>query len=180
MSAAPEIVEPDEQRLRDLLTSLDIPLDIGPYPAHASVEEGRRLRGDLPGAFAKNLLLKDKKLRLFFVTVHEDTAIDLKTLHQHIDARGRLGFASPDTMADVLGVTPGTATPMSMINDVEDQVTVVVDARLMAADLVNFAPLSHTKTLRITPPDFVTFLQACGKHPLVLDFTAVTATVDHD
>jgi Ala-tRNA(Pro) deacylase len=64
-----------------------------PYPEHSSIEEGKRLRGDLPGTFTKNLLLRDKKGRLFFVTAFEDTDIDLKSLHTRIGARG--GSGSP-------------------------------------------------------------------------------------
>ena len=32
-----------------------------PYPAHTTVEEGKRLRGKMAGTFTKNLLLRDKK-----------------------------------------------------------------------------------------------------------------------
>jgi hypothetical protein len=32
---------------------LGIDAPVVPYPAHASIEEGKRLRGDLPGAFTK-------------------------------------------------------------------------------------------------------------------------------
>jgi Ala-tRNA(Pro) deacylase len=84
------------------------------YPAHASIEEDKRLRGDLPGAFTKNLLLRDKKGRLFFVTAFEDTDIDLKTLHTRIDAQGRLGVASPVAMAELLCTHLGTATPLRL------------------------------------------------------------------
>jgi Ala-tRNA(Pro) deacylase len=172
--AGDDAVTLDQRRLNELLGTLAIPLDVRPYPAHDSVEEGRRLRGDLPGVFAKNLLLRDKKNNLFFITAHEDTQIDLKTLHTQIGGRGRLGFASTETLWEVLGVEPGTATPMSMINDTEDQVTLVVDQRLMDADLLNFSPLAHTQTLRITPQNFDRFLRACGKDPLVLDLAAAS------
>ena len=63
-----------------------------PYPAHQTVEEGKALRGDMAGTFTKNLLLKDKKGRLFLVVAHEDGNVDLKTLHTRIGASGRLGF----------------------------------------------------------------------------------------
>ncbi len=70
------------------------------------------------GTFTKNLLLKDKKGGLFFVTAHEDSDIDLRTLHTRIDARGRLGFAS-GVMFERLRVTPGPATPMSLFHDTD-------------------------------------------------------------
>lgn len=73
------------------LNDLGIDCNIVDYPEHTSIEDGKRLRGNLRGTFTKNLLLKDKKGRLFFVTAYEDTEIDLKTLHRRIGAQGRLG-----------------------------------------------------------------------------------------
>lgn len=51
----------ERQRLLTYLDELGINARVIPYPAHTTVEEGKRLRGDLPGSFTKNLLLKDKK-----------------------------------------------------------------------------------------------------------------------
>lgn len=84
----------ERDRLMAHLAKIGIDAPIVPYREHTSIEEGKRLRGDLPGTFTKNLLLRDKKGRLFFVTAFEDTDIDLKSLHTRIGARGRLGTAT--------------------------------------------------------------------------------------
>lgn len=47
--------------LFDRFASLGIAAPTVPYPAHETVEEGKRLRGHMAGTFTKNLLLKDKK-----------------------------------------------------------------------------------------------------------------------
>lgn len=142
----------DEQAEREALLaylkSIDIDAPIVPYPAHTTVEEGKQLRGDLPGTFTKNLLLKDKKNTLFFVTAHEDTDIDLKTLHTKIEARGRLGFASIDDMVARLHVSPGTATPLALFHDADRSITLVADERLDGAEQVNFHPMTHTEEHR--------------------------------
>ena len=59
--------------------SLGIAAPTVPYPAHTTIEEGKRLRGRMTGTFTKNLLLKDKKGRLFLLAIHEDRELDLKT-----------------------------------------------------------------------------------------------------
>lgn len=114
----------------DKLTSLGIAAPILPYPTHETVEEGKRLRGEMEGTFTKNLLVEDKKGRLFLFSIHEDRALDLKTLHQHIGANGRLGFALAERVIELFGVQPGALTPLGLINDAEGAVTVVVDASL--------------------------------------------------
>jgi len=40
-----------------------------PYPMHRAVDEGKRLRGAMAGTFTKNLLLRDRKRRLFLFSV---------------------------------------------------------------------------------------------------------------
>ncbi|MEO6886217.1 MAG: prolyl-tRNA synthetase associated domain-containing protein, partial [Jatrophihabitantaceae bacterium] len=159
-------------RLLEFLAGAGIDAPIVGYPAHTTVEEGKRLRGDLPGEFTKNLLLKDKKGRLFFVTANEDTDVDLKTLHTKIGAQGRLGFAAPERMTEFLHVTPGTATPLSLFNDTTRTVTLVVDRALVGAAQINFHPMIHTESIGLSWAQFSTFAQACAHEPLTVDPTA--------
>ena len=163
-------------RLLRRLDELGIRTDIVPYPEHGSVEEGKALRGDhLGGCFTKNLLLQDKKRRLFLVVADEDRAIDLKRLHRSIGANGQLRFAPPETMHDVLDVLPGTLTPLALINDRDGTVTVVLDAELLRADQLNFHPLVHTESLGIRPTDLLAFITSCGREPTILDFVKASA-----
>jgi Ala-tRNA(Pro) deacylase len=140
-----------------------------PYPAHRTVEEGKILRGTMAGTFTKNLLLRDKKDRLFIFSVQEDRALDLKTLHMRVGANGRLGFASAERMLTVLGVEPGALTPLALINDESGLVTAVLDASLMQTDQVNFHPLINTESTGLRPADLLAFIESCGRQPLVID-----------
>src|SRR3546814_10314908 len=111
-------------RLYGKLADLGIVAVAVPYPAHSTVEEGKSLRGQMAGTFTKNLLLKDKKDRVFLFAIHEDRTLDLKTLHTQVGASGRLGFVSADRMTDMLGVLPGALTPLGILNDHARTVTV--------------------------------------------------------
>jgi Ala-tRNA(Pro) deacylase len=144
-------------------------------PAHETVEEGKQLRGDMAGTFTKNLLLKDKKDRLFLFSIHEDRALDLKTLHTRIGANGRLGFASAERMVELLGVEPGALTPLGLINDAGGVVTPVIDASLVGADQVNFHPLINTESVGLHPSGLLAFIRSCGREPLLIDFDAAVA-----
>lgn len=154
------------------LTDIGIDAPIVPYPAHDTIEGGKQLRGDLPETFTKNLLLRDKKGNLFFVTAHEDADIDLKTLHTRIEARGRLGFAAMDAMVDRLGVTPGTATPLALHHDADAEIALVVDRRLEGADQLNFHPMVHTESIGLSWDQFTAFAAATGHAPLIADMTS--------
>lgn len=140
------------------------------YPAHRTVQEGKELRGAMTGTFTKNLLVRDKKGRLFLFAVLEDRMLDLKKLHTRVGARGQLSLASAERMREVLGVEPGALTPLALINDDEGLVTAVVDASLLQAEQVNFHPLVNTESTGLRPADLITFIESCGRKALVVDF----------
>lgn len=169
MTADSQQLGQSRERLFERLRELGVDTTVLPYPAHRTVEEGKALRGDMAGQFTKNLLLKDKKGRLFLLVADEDRAIDLKTLHAHVGASGRLGFAQSDQVRAALGIEPGALTPLALINDRERRVTVVVDKALMAADQLNFHPLVNTESVGIHPSKLMAFVESCGHSALLVD-----------
>ena len=157
---------PDELLLH--LKALGIATRTAHHPPLHTVAESRALRGDIPGAQAKNLFVKDKKSRLFLVSTLEDAALDLKLLHQAIGAQGRVSFGSAELLDEILGLKPGSVTPFAAINDAQQRVTIVLDAALMAHDLLNFHPLANTRTTSIAASHLIVFLRACGHEPLIV------------
>jgi Ala-tRNA(Pro) deacylase len=129
-----------------------------------TVEESRALLRRVPGVHSKNLFLRDKKGVLFLVVASEDAAIELKSLHRVLGASGRFSFGSADLLRETLGVEPGSVTPFAAINDKAGRVTVVLDAAMMAHEVLNFHPLSNTGTTTISREGLVKFLEATG-HP---------------
>lgn len=158
-----------QQKLIKFLETIGINSQFVPYPAHSTVEEGRALRGDMPGTFTKNLLLKDKKGRLFLVVAEENRSIDLRTLHAKIGARGRLGFAPPEAVREVLGVEPGTLTPLALMHDDRHATTVVLDAKIMNDAQLNFHPLVNTESIGLTPAQLMRFIAATDHQHIVAE-----------
>lgn len=155
---------------RDLFAAFDaigIRHETVEHPAVFTVEESKRLRGELPGAHVKNLFVKDKKGRLFLISAVEDTQIDLKRIHETIGGSGRVSFGSADLLRDVLGVEPGSVTPLAAINDASGRVTVVLDERLMEHDRINVHPLVNTMTTGVSRADLLAFLEWTGHKPFI-------------
>ena len=137
------------------------------HPPAFTVEKGESYVGHLPGVHIKNLFLCDAKKKMWLVVVPWDRRIDLKALPDKIGA-ARLSFGSADRLLRVLGVTPGSVTPFTVINDPERQVQVILDADMMRSELINAHPLINTMTTTIRSADLMRFLEACGHAPRVV------------
>jgi len=137
------------------------------HPAVFTVDEARDLRGAIAGGHTKNLFLRDKKGTAFLVVALENAVIELKSLHRLLGATGRFSFGSAELMRELLGVEPGSVTPFAAINDTAGRVTVVLDAAMMAHEVLNFHPLMNTGTTTISRAGLLEFLEATGHRPRI-------------
>jgi Ala-tRNA(Pro) deacylase len=132
-----------------------------------TVEESGTLRQSLPGAHTKNLFLTGKDGRLVLVVAKDDTRVDLKALANRLGA-GRFSFGKAALLEAVLGVPPGSVTPLALINDSAAKIAVVVDQALIGFAEVNCHPLENTATTRLATLDLIRFIAACGHEPLIV------------
>src|SRR5580704_4535173 len=150
-----------------LLDRLDIDHSTVSHPPLFTVEQSRGLRGQIPGGHTKNLFLKDKRDAFYLVVALEHAEIELKSLHRRLGASGRFSFGSAEAMRQLLGVEPGSVTPFAVMNDAAGKVTVVLDAAMMAHEILNYHPLVNTMTTSISRTGLVTFLSATGHEPRI-------------
>lgn len=160
-----------ETKLYADLQALDIPYDVVEHPAVFTVEESQAVDGDIPGAHTKNLFLKDAGGRFWLVTVPAALRADLKALPAVMGAK-RVSFGKGEDMERLIGVTPGSVTPLGAIADAAGAVTIVLDASLAAAYRVNCHPLRNTATLGLSGADLVRALTHWGHPPVIIDVPA--------
>ena len=137
-----------------------------------TVEEGRDIKKNLPGGHTKNLFLKDKAGKLFLICALGDTPIRINRLHPQLGCK-RLSFGKPDLLLEHLGVTPGSVTIFSLVNDREANVTLIIDKALADHDIVNFHPLLNDATTAISSTDMIRFAKATGHEPIIMDFSTI-------
>ncbi|MDG3577570.1 prolyl-tRNA synthetase associated domain-containing protein [Rhizobium sp. YJ-22] len=154
------------------LDSLGIAHKTKDHPPVFTVAESVSLRDEIPGGHTKNLFVKDKKDNFFLLTVEENASVDLKTVHHLLGAASKVSFGKPEKLMEFLGVAPGSVTAFGAINDTGNNVTFVLDADLMQADIINCHPLSNDATTSIGRDDLIRFMEATGHRPLVLKVTA--------
>jgi Ala-tRNA(Pro) deacylase len=163
----PAAMPATRQQLLDRLNALGIETSTREHAPVYTVEEARALRGEIPGGHCKNLFLKDDKGNLWLIVCLEEAEVDLKAAPAKIGSR-RLSFGRAELLREVLGVEPGSVTPFGLINDTEQRVNVVLDAGMMAHELLNYHPLENTATTTIRAADLVAFIRACGHEPRIV------------
>jgi Ala-tRNA(Pro) deacylase len=132
-----------------------------------TVEQARAVHGQIPGGHCKNLFLKDEKGAVWLIVCLEDARIDLKSAPAKIGSK-RLTFGKPDLLMELLGVEPGSVTPLGLINDTGNRITVILEERMMQEPLLNYHPLRNDATTSISSADLVTFIRSCGHEPRIV------------
>ena len=138
------------------------------HPPVFTVDEAQAHTHHLPGGHCKNLFLKDKKDRLWLVSCLDDQRVDLNRLSKLLGA-ARFSFGKAELLQEVLGVSPGSVTPLAIANDTDGRVTAVLDTKLLAHELVNCHPLQNDATTTLRSADLLRFVRATGHEPVLID-----------
>ena len=144
-----------KQDIYQLLDAHGIAYEAVEHPAVYTVDEADALRLPHPEAGTKNLFLRDDKHRAYYLlTCREDVRVDLKALQHQIGSR-RLSFASADDLRDMLGLIPGSVTPLGLLNDEARRVRFLLDeafaGRLISATQTRTQPRSSCRQTTCSP-----------------------------
>lgn len=150
--------------LYDTLAALHIDVDEVEHEAVTTVEAAQFVKTLIDGVGVKNLLLCNTRGDYYLVMLDEDKRADLKELARIVHS-GRLSFANADQLHAVLGLEPGSVTPLAVINDANHAVTVLIDRALVGNRLL-VHPLTNTRTMAIDYDDLILFLDATGHTPI--------------
>lgn len=148
------------------------------HAAVYTVEESRKLRGDIPGAHTKNLFLRDGKKNFFLFVTDESTSVNIKALAKKIGAKAGLSFGSSEAMMELMGITPGSVSVLAAINDKAHRVKIALDERVLQASAISCHPLINTRTTVISKQALDNFLASTGHEPLYISLDEDTQTVD--
>ncbi len=150
--------------LEEKLKTLNINYEKVEHPAVYTVEEAKEKVPKIDGVGCKNLFLRTQKKEAFLYTLPEDKQINLKSLSEELGVT-RFHFATPETLEEVLGVIPGSVTPLAIVNDTKNLVTVVLDKELQGKKIL-VHPNRNTATIAIQYEDLIKFIKN-EKHKII-------------
>lgn len=98
------------------------------------------------GDVVKNLFVRNAKGdKHYLVCVPEDKKVDMMKLAMALGST-KLSFGSPERLDKYLGVTQGSVSPISILNDEKHEVVVAFDQTLMGKEKIGFHPCENTAT----------------------------------
>lgn len=153
----------------EVLANLNINYREYSHEAIFTVEESKDVDELIPGFHCKNLFLKNKQTKDYYlIIVGQDKKINLKELGLKLGIK-RITFGLEDELMNCLRLTSGSVGPFGLINDINNVTKVVIDSEIQNVKSVNFHPNINTKTLNITPSDLNKFLEWSGNNYIYLE-----------
>ncbi len=151
-----------DRKLYETLEKLDIKFDYYEHPAVPTVEEAAKYWKDLEATHCKNLFFRNHKgNKHYLVIIEHQKDLNIKDLEQRLK-QGKLSFASEKRLKKYMGLTPGSVSPLGLINDQENCVHVFLDANLKNSTSISFHPNINTASLVVKYSDFIRFLDCSG------------------
>ena len=143
--------------LIELLKKENYSITVHQHEALFTVQDSKKLRGEIKGAHSKNLFLKNKKNKFFLLTCEEADKIDLKKISKSLEF-GNTSFAREEYLDKYLKIKPGSVSPFALLNDEESQVDFYLEQTLHKSKFINFHPLINTFTITIETDRFIEFM----------------------
>ena len=124
----------------------------------------------------RNIFLENKKGQLFLLMIHADKKFVTKDV-SHTIGSSRLQFASAEKLMDAMQSEPGGVSNLALIFDTDNKVQLVVDKDLLDAPYMGMVPASRTKSLRMTPQDWLEKVVPAMRHePMIIEIDQEPAT----
>ena len=122
---------------------------------------------NIRGVHSKNLFLKDKKSKRFFLLiVPEHIKVNMDEVGLLVSER--IKFANVMDLQEILHLTPGSVSPFGLLNDKEHKVEVLINTEVWESEYVSFHPNINTETLELAKDDFHKYIKIIGNEYRVL------------
>ena len=153
-----------------LLEKLHIPYQYVAHDPANTMEDCLAISEALNVAVCKNLFLCNRQQTAFYLLcMPADKPFKTKDLSAQIGS-ARLSFASPEKMEELLGVTPGSASVLALMNDKDCRVQLLLDRSTYQAAYFGCHPCLNTGTVRVETSDLLNlFLPYVGHKATIVD-----------
>ena len=153
-------------RVYDLLDSLGVEYERIDHEAAMTMEVCEEIDKALGATICKNLFLCNRQQTDFYLLmIPGDKHFKTKDISAQIGS-SRLSFATPEHMAELLDITPGSVSVMGLMNDKDGRVRLLIDEDVLKGEYIGCHPCINTSSLRIRTADMTDrIIPALGHAP---------------
>ncbi len=151
----------DKTDIYHYLDEHNIEYEITEHKAVFNMEELDSVDLPYPEWDAKNLFVRDDKKRNYYlITVKGDKRVDLKEFRKQQGLRA-LSFASAEDLLAIMQLTPGSVSPLGLLNDAEHRVYFYLDTEF-TGNKIGVHPNDNTATVWMQTDDLMEIIQTHG------------------
>jgi len=148
----------------DFLDSLNIEYTQIDHEPAMTMEACEEIDKKLNIRICKNLFLCNRQETAFYLLcMPGDKVFKTKDLSAQIQS-SRLSFASAENMEKYLNVTPGSASILSLMNDKQNEVRLLIDSEVLERENFGCHPCKNTSSLRFKVTDLKEKIIPALKH----------------
>ncbi|WP_069998686.1 prolyl-tRNA synthetase associated domain-containing protein [Cellulosilyticum sp. I15G10I2] len=154
-------MQAEETLILNTLDKLNISYEIISHPPAFTVSELKTFC-ECDASVCKNLFLYDKRAdKHYLVVMLEEKKAHSNTIRKQVKAAS-LVFGEENKLFELLGVTPGSISPLGLIYDANQEITILIDQDLPNHPKLGFHPNINTATVIISYTDFKKFIDWRG------------------
>lgn len=167
-----------KQEIYDYLKEKGLHFEVTEHRPVFSMNDLAGVELPYPEADAKNLFLRDNKKKNFYlITVAGEKKVDLKAFRKKY-ATKPLSFADDTLLKEILDLTPGSVTPLGLINDKEHKVNYYIDKELVDLGMVAAHPCENTATVWLRTNELIDLIRSFGNPVEILDINKLNEPKD--
>lgn len=159
----------NKEQIYQFIKNKNIWYEITEHKAVFNMAELSSVNIPYPESDAKNIFVRDDKKRNYYlITVKGDKRVDLKKIRQSNNTRP-LSFASEKDLLDIMNLTPGSVTPLGVLNDNENKIIVFIDEYFVSnTSIIGVHPNDNTATIWLKTKDLIKMLEEHGNQVFVV------------
>lgn len=156
-----------EIRTYDFLDSVGVEYERADHAPAMTMEVCDEIDRALGALICKNLFLCNRSKTAFYLLMMPgDKQFKTKDLSAQINS-SRLSFADAEFMERFLDITPGSVSVLGLINDKDNNVSLLIDEDVLSAEYFGCHPCINTSSLKIKTKDLTEKILPAAGHGFV-------------
>ncbi len=152
-----------EEKVYKVLKELNIEYSLFEHEPIFTVEAAKELDEKIGVEICKNLFLSTNHgENHYLLTMVGGKRFNTGKVSKQLQVP-RLTFAEAEKMEEYLDITPGSVSPLGLLNDKGNNVKFIIDSDVLSMDKISIHPCVNTATLLIDTKDLIEkILPFCG------------------